>query len=182
MALRSLRRHAKTNLCDACYEKYVALIEPTIERFLLVPLEDWRWVESLVTMMVMKHKGVFKGKLLFEQLGQDAEKFADEVDIKAFRETKKWKFSKKLKYLCDNGILQKDSYRFLDAVRNIRNRIHGPFGGFTEHELALFSVARAITAWTYEAMILDLGKALSKKIRSDAEETATYWLSRISDG
>jgi hypothetical protein len=53
---------SELNLCEVCFREYKALIEPT-KSWLFKPLSDWRTVESHVTQMTMKFKGVFKCRL-----------------------------------------------------------------------------------------------------------------------
>lgn len=57
-----LRKGAELNLCETCFKKYKALIEPSIKEWLFNPIDDWRKVESNITRMVMITKKVFKGK------------------------------------------------------------------------------------------------------------------------
>lgn len=184
MALKSLRRNAEKNLCEDCYKIYKTLLEPTIRRFLVKPLEDWSEVESLVTRIVMKHKSVFKDDdLIFISLGEDSEQFTDKVDVEAFREIKyKWSFKWKICYLHKQEILGNASYKFLDKMREIRNRIHEIWlYEFAEEDLALFSFARAIMYQIYNATILNYGSVISETIKSNAEEVAKQCLSKITD-
>lgn len=181
MSLKNLRKIAELNLCEDCYEKYKALLEPTIEKWLFNPLRDWRDVESCITRMVMKSKGVFKSDLIFISIDEDSNKFANEVDVKTFREIKKWAFKRKIDYLKKEGILGDSSYNFLDRVRKIRNRIHELFNEFSEQDLALFSLAREVTFQIYNATMFNLGDAMSKNIKSNAEKVAKHWLSKIND-
>lgn len=57
--IKDLRKLAELNFCDRCFQEYKALIEPTIEGWLLVPLADWRQIDSEITQMVMKNEKVF---------------------------------------------------------------------------------------------------------------------------
>ncbi len=58
--IESLRNMAKSNLCETCFKQYKALIEPSIEELLFSPIDDWREVESNITLMVMVTKGVLE--------------------------------------------------------------------------------------------------------------------------
>jgi len=181
MSIKSLRKMAELNLCKDCYEKYKALLEPTIEKWLFNPLSDWRDVESCITRMVMKLEGVFKSDIIFISINENSNKFADKVDVKAFRGIKKWSFKKKIDYLKKHGILAESSYNLLDRVREVRNKIHDIFSEFSQQDLALFSLARGITYQIYDATILSFGDTMSKNMKSNAEKVAEYWLSKINE-
>ncbi len=157
------------------------LIEGTIKNWLSQPISDWRQAESYVTQMVMKTKGVFKGKTIIISLDEgDEEKCADEVDVKAFREIKKWTFKWKIDFLYKNGILQDSSYKLLDKAREIRNTIHDEFAELSEQDYTLFYIANAITSQIWSAMMIDWGEDISTNLRSNAEKVAEQWLSRIN--
>jgi hypothetical protein len=181
MEIERLRKDAELNLCKDCYQKYLALIEPTIERWLFKPLDDWRTVESYVTRMVMIHKGVFKSDAIYISLSEDAEeKCGDKVDVKAFRKIKKWRFKEKIKYLHEHGILQDSSYGFLYKMSNIRNRIHDWLMEFSEQDLALFRWAKTITLQIHDASTIKLPTEISANMKSNAEKTAE-WLLKETD-
>jgi hypothetical protein len=181
MDIESLRKFAELNLCKDCYQKYLALIEPSIERWLFKPLDDWRNVESYVTRMVMEHFGVFKSDAIYISLAEDAEeKYGDEVDVKAFRKIEKWGFKKKIEYLHEYGILQDSSYGFLYKMSNIRNRIHDWFQEFSEQDLALFRWANTITLQIHDASTIKLSTEISANMKSNAEKTAE-WLLKKTD-
>jgi hypothetical protein len=179
MEIERLRKDAESNLCKDCYQKYLALIEPSIERWLFKPLDDWRTVESYVTRMVMIHRGVFKSDAIYISLSEDAEeKCGDEVDVKAFRKIKKWGFKEKIKYLRDQGTLQDSSYGFLYKMSNIRNRIHDWLMEFSEQDLALFRWAKAITLQIHDASTIKLPTEISANMKSNAEKTAEWLLEK----
>ena len=183
MSLKNLRKIAELNLCENCYEKYKAILEPTMKKWLLNPLSDWRNVESNITQMVMKLKGVFKTDLIFMSLDEDSnEKYANEVDVKTFQEIKhRWGFKKKIKYLKDKGVLQDSSYNFLYKVSDIRNKIHELFDGFSEQDLNLFRWADAITSQIYYATMFKWGENTSSNTKANAEKVAEQMLSKIND-
>src|SRR4030065_1297476 len=169
--IKDLRQNAELNLCESCFQKYKMLIEPTIREWLSKPLSDWSEVESLVTRMVMKKKGVFKGKMIFISLDEDSnEKYSDEVDVKAFQKIKKWGFKHKIDYLHENGILQDSSYRFLDKVREVRNRIHDESAQFSEQDRILFHLANVVTNQIYFVTMNGLGENISNNLKSNAEK------------
>lgn len=182
VTLGYLRSLAELNLCENCFQKYKALIEPTIKNWLAKPLSDWRQAESYVTQMAMKTKGVFKGKnwVISFNKGEE-EKVADYVDVKAFREVEKWGFKRKIDYLHKKGILQDSAYRLMDMARVVRNTIHEEplIAELSEQDYALFSVASAITSQIWSALMIDWGEDISSNIRSNAEKVAEQWLSRI---
>ena len=177
MDIERLRKFAELNLCKDCYQKYLALIEPSIKRFVFKPLADWRNVESLVTQMVMIHKGVFKSDVVYISLGENAEeKYADKVDVKTFRKVQKWGFKEKIKYLHEHGILQDSSYNLLYRVSGIRNRIHDWLEEFSEQDLALFGWASAITSQIHSATTIKWPTEISANMKSNAEKTAEWLL------
>jgi len=182
MSIQKLRRIAELNLCENCYEKYKAILEPSIKQWLFKPLSNWREVESNITQMVMKFKCVFKTNVIFISLDGDSnEKYADEVDVKTFEEIKRWGFKKKLRYLKDNEILQDSSYNFLYRMSEIRNRIHDPFKEFSEQDFALFSWAGAITHQIHSATMFNWEENTSSNMKANAEKVAEQMLLKINE-
>jgi len=180
--IEALRKFAELNLCKDCFWKYKALIEPTIKIWLSQPLSDWRQAESQITQMVMKTKGVFKGKTIIISLDKgDEDKCANQLDVKAFRRIEKWGFKQKIDCLHENGILQDSSYRLLDRAREVRNKIHVEpvVAELSEQDYILFSMASAITSQIWSAMMQGWEENISANIRSNAEKVAEQWLSRI---
>jgi hypothetical protein len=182
VTVKYLRSLAELNLCEDCFQKYKALIEPSIRGYLSQPLSDWRQVESQITQMVMKTKDVFKGDtwiLSFDE-GEE-EKVAEYVDVKAFRKTEKMGFKDKIDYLHEKGILQHCSYKLLDKARKARNKIHDEpiVAELSEEDYALFSISSWITSQLLSALRIDWGKDISANIRSNAEKVAEQWLSRM---
>ena len=152
------------------------MIEPGI-RPLLQPLSDWRETESMITQMVMKHKGVFKGDLIFISIDEDIdEKFSNEVDVEAFNKIKKWSIKRKFDYLLKHGILQNSSYEFLNKVREIRNKIHEPFYNFSEKDMTLFNYSRYITGQIHPAIMYKSIEKYTARLISNAEKIAEQML------
>jgi hypothetical protein len=171
--IEDLRKMAKLNLCESCFQKYKMLIEPTIRDWLLKPLSDWREVESQITQIVMKTKGVFKGKIVFIHLDEDSnDEYSDEVDVKAFHKIKKWSFKRKIDFLHENGILQDSSYKLLDKAREVRNRIHDEFAQFSEQDRTLFYIANIVIFQIWYATMYDLGEDMATNLKSNAERIA----------
>ena len=133
------------------------MLEPTIKRRLLNPLSDWANVESNITQMVMKLKGVFKTDVIVLSLDDYSnEKHADEVDVKTFQEIKyRWGFKEKIQYLKKERVLGESSYNFLYKLSNIRNKIHEEFNEFTEQDLNLFRWADSITFQIHHATMFE---------------------------
>jgi hypothetical protein len=69
--IETLRNSAKYNFCPTCFEKYKALIAPSIEYLLFKPMEEWREIESDVTLVVMVTKGVLERDNLYLSLGDE---------------------------------------------------------------------------------------------------------------
>jgi hypothetical protein len=153
MNLDQLSQLAELNLCEKCFRVYKALIEPSIKPMRFKPLDEWRWVESEVTQMVMKENGVVKGDVGIISIDEFVDKRTDEemakqfnFDPQAFRRIKRWGFKKKIDYLRSKGVLQNHSYTFLRRVSLIRNRIHELFTEFSESDLELFHYANVIAS------------------------------------
>ena len=181
MDIESLRKVAELNLCKDCYQKYLALIEPSIKHLAFKPLDDWRNAESYITQMVMKHFGIFKGDMTIISLDEDEdEKYADQVDVKSFHKLEKWPFKKKIAYLHKHGILQDCSYNFLYKVSDVRNRIHDWFQEFSEQDLALFGWASSIASQIHSATAINWPADISANMKSNAEKTAE-WLLKKTD-
>lgn len=147
--IKSLRKMAELNLCKDCYQKYLALIEPTIKKLVSKPLSDWRALDDKVTEMVMKKRGLFKGNTK-----------TISFDEKTYRAVKRESIKKKIEYLYHEGVLDEYSFRLLDKARDIRNKIHDdPLDSeFSEEDYALFSKASAITIWVWLKVMFDVSK------------------------
>jgi len=179
MSIEDLKYLAKLNLCEECYSKYTAMIEPSIKHWWsLEPLIYWREIESCITQIVMKHKGVFKGEIIFISIDEDMdEKFAEKVDVKAFIDIKRWKFIRKINYLKKQGILQNSSYKLLNKVRKIRNVfIHNQFTEIPEKDLDLFSCASTLTNYLWNATMINWSEKQSADLKSIAEKFAEQLL------
>lgn len=173
-----LRKLVELNFCGTCFEKYKEFIEPTIQSTIQAlvsrPLSDWIETESEITQMVMKNKGVFKSTAIVISLGKDESKFADMVDVKAFKAIKKWHFVEKIKYLHRTGVLQDSSYKLLDKARETRNRLHDLIA-FTEQDYELFHLALMVTNQIWTAIMFEQ-KDISIRLKTDAEKYAKQWL------
>jgi hypothetical protein len=141
-AVSRLGKIAELNFCHDCYNKYLALVEPTIKLLLARPLGYWRETEADITQMVMKHKKVFTDdKILGVYLsrGEKPEEWiTNGIDIKTYREIERWGCKSKLKYLRKHGVLEDASYRLLDTARNLRNNIHDLTYDFPDQDYFLF--------------------------------------------
>jgi len=147
MSLEILRSVAKLNLCERCFQIYLTLIEPTAKEFLLVPLSDWGEIESNISWMALKSKGVFKKeKTLVLELDEDesGEGLSEVVDVEALREIQKMGVMKKASYLHKQGILKASSFKLLIKLSKIRNKLHKYAYRFTEKEFELFSHAKPL--------------------------------------
>lgn len=159
------------------------LIEPSIKNWLSKPISDWREAESYITQMVMKTKGVFKGKTTIISFDEsEEEKVADEVDVKAFKKIKYSSFKWKIVFLHKKGILGDSSYRLLDKAREVRNTIHDEpiIAELSEQDYTLFYVASAISSQIWSATMIDWEEDISANLKSNAEKVAEQWLSRIN--
>jgi len=59
MRIEKLRKHAELNLCKECFEKYKAVIEPSIRQLVANPLAGWPETEVLLTAIIWKDKGAY---------------------------------------------------------------------------------------------------------------------------
>lgn len=182
VTIEHLRKLAELNLCKDCFWKYKIMIEGNIKILLSQPLSDFRQAESQVTQMVMKTKGVFKGKtwVLSFNKGEE-EKVADYIDVKAFRKIEKMGFKDKIDYLHEKGILQDSSYKLLDKAREARNKIHVEpiVAGLSEQDYTLFSMASWITSQIWSAMMIDWEEEIITNIKSNTEKVAEQWLKTL---
>lgn len=180
--IEDLREVAKSNLCKTCFQKYKALIEPSIEEWLSNPMDDWKEVESYITQMVMKRKEIFKGNsniiLISLDKGSNGA-FGVKVDEKFFKKIKKSSFKCKIDYLRKEGILQSSSYELLNKARDARNRIHDVFAKFSEQDRNLFYVASIVTFHIWNATMGNWGDDISTNIKSNAEKFAEQYLLRF---
>ncbi len=179
--IEDLRRIAELNLCENCFQKYKMFIEPTIRDWLSNPLSDWSEVELYVTQIVMKTKGIFKGKLIFISLDEGSnEKHSDEVDVNGFKQTNYLSFKRKIKYLRKEEILKDPSYKVLDKAREIRNKIHDPYAPYSEHDRTLFHIANVITYQIWYATMIEVGEDTSNNLKSKAEKIAEEYLENLN--
>jgi hypothetical protein len=166
------------NLCKDCFWKYKAIIEPSIKRYLSQPLSDFRQAESQITQIVMKTKGVFKGKTWVLSFNKGEEEKVDAyVDVKAFRKVEKMGFKDKIDYLHKSGILQDFSYSIVDKARKARNKIHIEpiLAELSEEDYALFSMANWITSQIWSAIRFDWEEKIITNIKSNTEKVAEQW-------
>ena len=179
--IEDLRRIAELNLCENCFQKYKMFIEPTIRDWVSNPLSDWIEVESYVTQMVMKKKGIFKGNLIFISLDEGSkEKHSDEVDVKAFLKNEKGGFKNKIEYLHNNGILNDSSHKFLIKAGKVRNKIHNPYAPYSERDQTLFQVAKVITFHIWSATMIEMGEDTSNNLKYEAEKLAEQYLENLN--
>jgi len=183
VTIEYLRQLAELNLCQNCFGKYKAIIEPNINRYLSQPLSDFRRAELQITQIVMTTKGVFKHKdihvLSFDK-GEE-EEVSDYIDVKTFRKIEKIGFKDKIDYLHENGILQDSSYSILDKAREARNKIHaGPdVTEFSKEDHVLFSKANWISSEILHAITFDLEEDIMTNIKSNTEKAAEHWLKTL---
>lgn len=129
-----LKNLAKANFCNDCYQKYLTLIQGEIEYLLSDPIPDWNETEENITKMFLKYKGYFKqtdwGTLSLDLREEDLQRIRKRPDLKI-----------KIDILHEHGILKENTYKFLDYVRNRRNKIHPP-NRFSEQDYRLFRQAK----------------------------------------
>lgn len=179
VTIEYLGKIAELNLCQICFQKYKAIIEPSIKHYLSQPLSDFRQAESQITQIVMKTRGVFKGNIWILSFNKgEEEKVAEYIDVNAFRKIEKMGFKDKIDYLHKNGILQGSSYIILDKAREARNKIHAEpiLAEISEEDYTLFSMANWITSQIWSAMRFDWDEEITANINSNTEKVAEQWL------
>ncbi len=145
LTIEDIRKLAESNMTPECYKTYLAIIEPNIKAIIPNYLKDWQNVEGYITMIVMRHMGIFKTSFSFISIDDDAEEIhGDQLNVTEFRKIKKWTFKQKIEYLNKEGILKENSYKLLDKLREKRNRIHEMDAVFSEKDLQEFSMAHSI--------------------------------------
>jgi len=176
--IANLRRLAELNFGPQCYKQYKALIEPGIKSIIENYFSGWKNVESTVTQMVMKDKGVFKTELLV--IAPISKSEQELVDFEAFNKIDKWPFKRKIKYLHKKNILRDSTFKLLDVLNHKRNTIHVPNKNFSEQDLAAFSYASSIVFYILSTMVTKNPQKLNLDfIKDNAEKSAEYLLSKI---
>ena len=96
--IERLREFAKLNLCDECYQKYLALVERQVKQLVLDPFYYWRTAESIVTQMVMREQGAYKTSTIVLSINETVPgDWESLVDIRKFRRVSRTKFWQKNK-------------------------------------------------------------------------------------
>jgi hypothetical protein len=149
------------------------MIEGNVEAMLLDSLNDWRSAESLVTQMVMRHKGVFKTGTTVIAIRDGENPPEDLVDVKGYKNVQFWDFSLKLKYLHTNKILPDNCYEALRIAGRIRNKLHtDPVAfRFSERDLQLFNCVHRIVSHL-QITEWENAEELKERFRLGAEEFA----------
>jgi hypothetical protein len=178
--LEQLRRDVELNLCDKCYPKYLGFIEPRIWKLIITRLDDMRSMESIITQMVMIHKGVFKTDMIFISIGKWDDKFHEDVHKDLFYDIKKWRFKWKIDYLKKVKILPEPCYTLLDNARARRNLIHEDpmVYMFTDEDLELFSQAHNVSANLLQIMRSKLPEDVKQGIISRCETSSQRYLEK----
>lgn len=169
-----LRKLAELNFTHECYQRYLEMIEPGIKSIMPSYLKDWQNVEGFVTMVMMRHMGIFKTEYSVTSIDDGAEeKYSDMCDVVEFKKVKKWTFKEKIDYLRKEGILRENSYKLLDALRVKRNKIHEMGTVFSELDLQAFSKAYSIVFYIHTTLVPNnLPKEENDRIRDMAEKWA----------
>jgi len=182
MSLGRLRKVAKLNLCEKCYKTYLRVIEPSVGKFLFEPLSDFGEIQSYITQMVMKHKGVFKENgLVLLSLDRDEklpEEISGKIDLEAYWKIEFWKFKDKIDYLQKHEILKDFSYELIDEARKIRNILHKYEYKFTEQGLWLISQTKSVTSLINQAVMWTSDKEWATRLLNAAEKRAQEILKR----
>jgi hypothetical protein len=179
--LEKLRRDVELNICERCYQVYLQFIEPNVRELIVKRLDDWRSTESIITQMVMKHRGVFKNDMWVISIREWDDKYHEDVDRDLFYQTKKWSFWKKIKYLKKNKILPEVCYNLFDIARDRRNNIHeDPLAfRFTEEDLDLFHLCHGILDNLQQVMRFNWSEDIKLRIINSCEASSQAFLNKI---
>jgi len=185
MSLEILRSVAKLNLCERCFQIYLSLIEPTAKEFLLAPLSDWGEIESNITWMTLKSKGVFKRENhIVVELDEEesGEGYSEIIDVDALRKIQQeWGFMKKARHLYEQGILKPFSFKLLIKLSKIRNKLHKYAYRFTEKEFELFSQAKPLFTSLGFAVLWTKDQNRLKRIVEDVDKQAEKLIAQIEE-
>lgn len=176
----NLRSLAELNFEPECYKKYLALIEPGIKSIIENYFSGWKSVESTITQMVMRHKGVFKTNVsVISHDVNEIKKHEDILDVEEFKKIMKWSFHDNIGYLHKNGVIGNSTYKLFDVLRKKRNTIHDPEVKFSEQDLEVFAYASSIAFFLHTALMSSKDSEIKTKIMKDTEYSSEYVLSRI---
>ena len=181
--LEHIRRDVELNLCEKCYQVYLGFIEPGIRELIVTRLDDMKSMESIITQMVMIHKGVFKTDVIFVSIGKWDDKYLEDVHKELFYKIKiKWSFKQKINYLKKENILPESCYTLLDKARERRNLIHEHplVYKFTDEDLELFSQAHNVSANLLQVMRAKFPEDVKQRIISHCETSSQRYLARTN--
>ena len=150
--VEKLRSLVDLNFCDECKVKYKQLIEPGIKNIISKYFKNWVDAEVYSLLIIMRNERVYKTSVdVFDIDDADLEKYADTVDMEKYKSIRReyWNFKDRIDYLKEKDIAGPNTYKLLDGIRNIRNKIHNFSSQFSERNLALFSTAAGILQWIY---------------------------------
>ena len=150
LTLDQLRKLAELNMDKKHYDIYCHMIEPNIKSMLKDYLKGWQDLETLVTRIVLRVKGAYKGitELIISD-GDDPRKYGKYLEILVYKQVKKMKFGQKITFLHEKGVIGDSMYKLLDFLRKRRNKIHSVQHTFSEIEREAFSLANSIIGWIY---------------------------------
>ncbi|HJZ23907.1 MAG TPA: hypothetical protein VJ201_05600 [Candidatus Babeliales bacterium] len=164
-----------------CYTIYLQLIEPGIKSIIKNYLSDWKEIETLSMLMVMRCEGAYKTSVSYYDLEEkDMEKYMEYVNIDVYKATEKkyWKISSRINYLNEKGILQKSSYEFFKVLNEKRNKIHKPDLEFTEEDFEAFSIGHSLLFHLWTIMSSNDENDLPDRLES-IEKSAETILAKI---
>lgn len=179
--IEELRKIAQLNLCDNCYQKYLAFLEPTIKEYVARPLSDWGEVEEHLAYLTMRKRGVFKNDKIMSFKDGEEGNYPDEIDVANYRSYKKRlrNAHSQIEYLHREGVFGENTYRLLNKARMARNKIHpAPDAVFSKEDYGLFYVAKAITSQLRWFPFLNLGKEMPPDMKMAIEKFAEQYLTQ----
>ncbi|MGC1709039.1 MAG: hypothetical protein WA799_04460 [Nitrosotalea sp.] len=151
------------------YEAYLRIIEPNIESMLDDYLKGWQNIESTINRIFWRAKGAYKtdSDFLLAQ-GDNIKEYEEYIEIPIYKEFRKTRFSDKIKFLHEKGILHNSIFELVSFLNKRRNRIHGFGTAFSEIERQAFSLTDSMLLSVYIANSPNSG------IEQDAKNTMLH--------
>lgn len=178
--LEQLRRDAELNLCDKCYKKYLAFIEPNIKVLIESRLHEWRFTETNITTMVLWHRDAFKTDTWAEVARNEewGDLHHEIMDKEAFDKTRKMTYGQKIDYLKKKHVIPDACYQLFKEAGNRRNLIHESpmIYNFPEEDLNLFYISYSISSTLIQMIRFNLPEEIKEREIKACETLARKWL------
>jgi len=178
--LEQLRKDAELNLCDRCYQVYLAMIEPSIKVLMESRLSDWRFTETDITQMVLFYRGAFKTDTWAEVTRDEewGDVHYELMDKEIFDKTKKMFYGQKIAYLRDAKKIPESCYQLFKEAGKRRNMFHESplIYNFPEEDLNLFHLCFSISTTLVHLLKSSLPEETQESYIKSCETAAQRWL------